>query len=67
MKSVKVGQFGVEHLKVAEVPDPTPGQGEVLIATEAATINPADFALVTGAVAPRLPRGAAQPSLALWT
>jgi NADPH:quinone reductase len=66
MKAVRVGQFGVGHLEVPEVADPVPGQGEVLIAVEAATVNPADFAVVTGAVAARLPRGAAQPYTPGW-
>jgi NADPH:quinone reductase len=66
MKAVQTGEFGVDHLQVAEVADPSPGQGEVLIATEAATINPADFAVVTGAVAPRLPWGSAPPYTPGW-
>ena len=66
MKAVLVEQFGVEHLKVAEAPDPAPGQGEVLVATEAATVNPADAAVVTGAVASRLPSGAAPPYTPGW-
>jgi NADPH:quinone reductase len=66
MKAVQVGEFGVEHLTVAEVADPSPGQGEVLIATEAATINPADFAVVTGAAAARLPWGSAPPYTPGW-
>jgi hypothetical protein len=59
MKTVQVGEFGVEHVKVAEAADPSPGQGEVLIATEAATINPADFA-----GCPASPRG--EIRIALW-
>jgi NADPH:quinone reductase len=66
MKAVQVGQFGDEQLKAAEVADPAPGQGEVLIVTEAATVNPVDFALATGAVAPRLPRGASPPYTPGW-
>lgn len=66
MKAVRAGEFGVEHLKVAEVADPSPGQGEVLIATEAATINPADFAVVSGAAAARLPWGSAPPYTPGW-
>jgi NADPH:quinone reductase len=66
MLSVQVEQFGVENLKVAELPDPIPGQGEVLISTEAATINPADAAAVTGAVASRLPWGATPPYTPGW-
>ncbi len=66
MKTVQVGEFGVGHLTVAEVADPRPGQGEVLIATEAATINPADFAVVTGAATERLPWGSAPPYTPGW-
>ena len=66
MKSVQVREFGVEHVTVAEVADPSPGQGEVLIATEAATVNPADFAVVTGAAAARLPWGSAPPYTPGW-
>ena len=66
MKTVLVREFGPEHLEVTEVTDPRPGRGEVLIATEAATINPADFAAVTGAVAGRLPWGSAPPYTPGW-
>jgi NADPH:quinone reductase len=66
MKAVLVGEPGVEHVSVAEVADPSPGQGEVLIATEAATINPADFAVVSGAIAARLPWGSAPPYTPGW-
>jgi NADPH:quinone reductase len=62
MKAVQVGA----QVEVADVPDPSPGQGEVLVATEAATINPADFAVVTGGVAARLPWGAAPPYTPGW-
>jgi len=66
MKAVQLAEFGVEHLQVAVVAEPSPGQGEVLITTEAATINPADFALATGAVAARLPWGTAPPYTPGW-
>ena len=55
MKAVQVREFGIEHIRVAEVADPSPGRGDVLIATEAATVNPADFAVITGAAAAPLP------------
>jgi hypothetical protein len=48
MKNVQVAEFGVEQVAVVEAADPIPGKGEVLIATEAATINPADFAVGGG-------------------
>jgi NADPH:quinone reductase len=63
---VHITAFGVEHVTVAEVPDPSPGHGEILIATEAATINPADFAVATGAVAARLPWASAPPYTPGW-
>ena len=66
MKAVQVGEFGVDQIKVVEVADPWPGHGEVLIATGAATINPADFAVTTGAVAARLPWGSAPPYTPGW-
>jgi len=66
MKAVQVGEFGVDQLNVLEVADPRPGHGEVLIATEAATINPADFAVTTGAAAARLPWGSAPPYTPGW-
>jgi NADPH:quinone reductase len=63
---VHITAFGVEHVTVAEVPDPSPGHGEILIATEAATINQADFAVATGAVAARLPWASAPPYTPGW-
>jgi NADPH:quinone reductase len=66
MKAVQVREFGIEHVTVVEAADPSPGQGEVLIATEAATVNPADAAVVTGAAAPRFARGAVGPYTPGW-
>jgi NADPH:quinone reductase len=66
MKAVQVEKYGVENLRVAEISDPTPGRGEVLIATEAATINPADAAVVSGAAVSRLPWGATVPYVPGW-
>jgi NADPH:quinone reductase len=66
MRAVQVARFGVEHLRVGELPDPSPGPGEVLIATEAATINPADLGIVTGTAAPRFPAAAAAPYTPGW-
>jgi NADPH:quinone reductase len=66
MHAVRAEQFGLDKVQVRELPDPTPGMGEVVIATEAATINPADAAVVSGAAAPRFPRGAAGPFTPGW-
>jgi NADPH:quinone reductase len=66
VQAVQVERFGVENLKVQEVTDPVPGPGEVLIATAAATINPADLAIVTGTTAPRFPPEAVAPYIPGW-
>ncbi len=66
MRAVRVEQFGIDKLEVRDLPDPTPGAGEVLVVTEAATINPADVAVVTGAAAERLPPGAVGPYTPGW-
>jgi NADPH:quinone reductase-like Zn-dependent oxidoreductase len=55
MRVVRVPKFGVENLVVGEADEPRPAGGEVLIATDAATINPSDAGIVSGAAAPCLP------------
>jgi NADPH:quinone reductase len=66
MRAVRFTEFGIGNLQVAEVTGPAPAAGEVLIATEAATINPADAAIVTGAAADRFPRGVTPPYTPGW-
>lgn len=66
MHAVQIEEFGIDIVQVRDLPDPFPGIGEVLIATEAATINPADLAVVTGVVASRLPFGAVPPFTPGW-
>jgi len=66
LRAVQVAQFGVEYVRLAEAADPVPGAGEVLIRTEAATINPADLGIVTGAAVPRFPPGTAAPYTPGW-
>jgi len=46
---------GVDSIEVSEKSSPVAGQGEVLIAVEAATINPVDLSAVSGALAARMP------------
>jgi NADPH:quinone reductase-like Zn-dependent oxidoreductase len=48
------GGAGLDHLKLAERPDPTPGPGEVLVRLSAASINYRDLATVT-MMAPQRP------------
>lgn len=66
MRAVRFSEFGIENLAVEEVEDAVVGPGEVLIAAEAATINPADYAVVTGAAAPGFPPTFAPPYTPGW-
>jgi NADPH:quinone reductase len=56
MKALVARDYGpLEDLAVEEVPVPVPGPGQVLVRTEAAALNPADTALITGAMRDMLP------------
>jgi NADPH2:quinone reductase len=66
MRAVQLAEFGVQNITVGELTDPAPAAGEVLIATEAATINPADAAVVGGAAAPGFPPGFQPPYTPGW-
>ncbi len=58
MKAIRVQQFGEpEVLQVAEVPDLTPGPGQILVRMEAAGINPVETYIRSGKYAklPPLP------------
>jgi NADPH:quinone reductase len=66
LRVVRVPKFGVENLVVAEADDPRPAGGEVLIATDAATINPSDAGIVSGASASRFPPGLEPPYTPGW-
>jgi NADPH:quinone reductase len=66
MRAVRVEQFDLDNLQVRDLPDPAPGMGEVLVATQAATVNPADAAVASGAAAPRFPAGATGPFTPGW-
>jgi NADPH:quinone reductase-like Zn-dependent oxidoreductase len=55
MRAVGVTEFGgPEVLHVVELPDPEPGEGEVRLRVQAATVNPTDTALRAGWYAQRL-------------
>jgi NADPH2:quinone reductase len=66
MRAVRLAKFGVENIHVEEVADPRAAVGEVLIGTEAATINPADEMMVGGAMASFLPPGITAPYTPGW-
>jgi NADPH:quinone reductase len=56
MKAIRVHQFGgPEVLRLEEVPDPKPGQGEILVRVHAAGVNPVDAYIRSGAYAVKPP------------
>lgn len=66
MLAVRLARFGIANIEVVEVPDPTPAAGEVLIASEAATINPVDLGVASGAMAAALPPAITAPYTPGW-
>ncbi|CAN5209399.1 NADP-dependent oxidoreductase [soil metagenome] len=58
-------QGGPEVIEVLDLPDPAPGAGEVLVRVTAATINPADVALMSGAYGP-VPDYVTLPAIPGW-
>jgi len=65
-RAISLADFGVENMHIDEVPDVSAAAGEVLIATAAATINPADADMVSGAMAAVLPRAITAPYTPGW-
>jgi NADPH:quinone reductase-like Zn-dependent oxidoreductase len=50
VNAVQVATYGdVDVLDVIQVPDPVPGEGEVLVRVKAAGINPGETAIREGA------------------
>ncbi len=50
MKAIRVAQFGPPSvMKLEDVPDPTPGPGEVLVRVKAVGVNPVDTYIRSGA------------------
>ncbi|HTL12037.1 MAG TPA: NAD(P)-dependent alcohol dehydrogenase [Bdellovibrionota bacterium] len=51
MKSLSLSRYGsLEHLRLAERPEPTPDRGQVRIKVQATSLNPADYKVATGEV-----------------
>jgi NADPH:quinone reductase-like Zn-dependent oxidoreductase len=56
MRAVQIEQYGDESvLEVREVPDPEPGEGEVVVRVVTAGTNPGEIGIRTGAMAKRYP------------
>ncbi|NOV24488.1 NADP-dependent oxidoreductase [Cupriavidus necator] len=56
MKAIRVAAYGSpDRLTVAEVDDPVPGDNEVLIDVAAASVNPIDWKIVSGAMQAFIP------------
>lgn len=56
MRAIRVNEFGPpEVLRVEEVPDPTPGAGEVVVRIHAAGVNPVETYVRSGAYGIRPP------------
>lgn len=56
MKAVVIREYGKPSvLKWEEFPDPKPGKGEVLVRVQAASINPVDLKMRSGAAAEKFP------------
>jgi NADPH:quinone reductase-like Zn-dependent oxidoreductase len=55
MKAVEIAQFGIEHLRVAERPEPArPGPGQVLVDMKAWSLNYRDYLVARGTYNPKL-------------
>lgn len=51
MQAVNIGpEFGKEHLKLVEVPKPSPRDGEVLVRITHAGVNPIDYGVIHGKI-----------------
>jgi NADPH:quinone reductase-like Zn-dependent oxidoreductase len=48
MRSIQLSAFGLDHLKLADVPAPRPKPNEVLVRMEAASLNYRDYLLISG-------------------
>ncbi|MCW7468769.1 zinc-dependent alcohol dehydrogenase family protein [Leptospira kanakyensis] len=56
MKQAQINSFGLDHLKIVEVPEPaSPGATEVLVRLRAASLNYRDSLVVEGKYNPKFP------------
>ncbi|RMG43326.1 MAG: NAD(P)-dependent alcohol dehydrogenase [Acidobacteria bacterium] len=55
MRAYQLERFGIENLRLAEVPEPSPGPGEILLDVRALSLNYRDLLVVRGTYNPKLP------------
>lgn len=55
MRAYRFSRFGLDSLELADVPDPSPGPGEIVLEVEAISLNYRDLMVVEGLYNPRLP------------
>lgn len=58
MQAYRFDEFGIEHLKLTDVPSPRPGPGQVVVDVRALSLNYRDLLVVQGQYNPRLKRPA---------
>jgi NADPH:quinone reductase len=66
MRAVHLEAWGIDNIQLVQAADPRPPAGGVVIETEAASINPADLAMVTGKFASWLPASIRAPYTPGW-
>lgn len=54
MKAIQLEQFGIDHLKLVDIPTPRIGENEVLVKTSAVSLQYLDLIMVEGNVMPDL-------------
>jgi NADPH:quinone reductase-like Zn-dependent oxidoreductase len=54
MKAWQIQSFGIDQLALAELPQPRPGRGEVLVKVHAASLNYRDLRMVLGLYNPKM-------------
>ncbi|MFO0658991.1 MAG: NAD(P)-dependent alcohol dehydrogenase [Polyangiaceae bacterium] len=56
MRAIAIeGAFGLEHLRLHDRPDPTPGPGQVVVRVRSTSLNARDLMMVRGTYNPRQP------------
>jgi NADPH:quinone reductase-like Zn-dependent oxidoreductase len=55
MKAWQIQSFGIDQLALADLPQPRPGRGEVLVKVHAVSLNYRDLMMVRGLYNPKMP------------